>query len=213
MFKKENLLLYAVTDRAWLGERSLYDDVKSALEGGVTMIQLREKNTDTNAFIKEAKELLDLCHSFGAPLIINDNIEVCIKSNADGVHLGQGDAPLPEARKLLGKDKIIGITAKTIAQAQAAEKDGADYIGSGAIFGTSTKHDTSKMSIETLKSICASVNIPVAAIGGINEENICELSGSGISGAAVISGIFAQPDIKETSEMLLEKITSIVKEG
>lgn len=213
MFKKENLLLYAVTDRAWLGERSLYDDVKSALEGGVTMVQLREKNTDTDTFVKEAKALLDLCHSFGAPLIINDNIDVCIKSDADGVHLGQGDTPLSEARKLLGKDKIIGITAKTIEQAQAAEKDGANYIGSGAIFGTSTKHDTSKMSMETLKSICSSVNIPVAAIGGINGENISELSGSGISGVAVVSGIFAQDNIAEASKKLLEKITNIVKEG
>lgn len=213
MFRRENLTLYAVTDRAWLNGRRLYDDVKSALEGGATMIQLREKDADTAFFTASARELNKLCRSFGVPLIINDRIDICMEVGADGVHLGQGDTPLDEARALLGKDKIIGITAKTPEQATAAENGGADYIGSGAIFGTSTKHDTSKMDMDTLRAICSSVNIPVAAIGGINADNVLMLRGTGISGAAVVSGIFAQRDIKAASRELLEKIKQITEES
>ena len=145
MLNREKLLLYAVTDRTWLNGRQLYDDVKKALQGGVTMVQLREKNADFDSFVNEAKQLLPLCRQYGAPLIINDRIDVCIAADADGVHLGQGDTPVEQARKMLGSNKIIGITAKTPEQAQAAEANGADYLGSGAIFGTFTKLDTSKM--------------------------------------------------------------------
>jgi thiamine-phosphate pyrophosphorylase len=210
VFNKENLMLYAITDNAWLNGRRLYDDVKKALEGGATMIQLREKNKNFDNIVSEAKELLPLCHSFNAPLIINDYIDVCIKSGADGVHLGQNDTPLLKARALLGKDSIIGITAKTTEQAIAAENDGADYVGSGAVFGTSTKLDTIKMDLDTLKNICNCVNIPVAAIGGINSSNILELSKSGISGVAVVSGIFASSDIEAAARDLRNKIKYII---
>lgn len=207
---KEKLLLYAVTDRAWLNGRRLYDDVKKALQGGATMIQLREKNADFDSFTAEAKQLLPLCRQYSAPLIINDRIDVCIAADADGVHLGQGDTPIEQARKILGNDKIIGITAKTPEQAKAAEANGADYLGSGAVFGTFTKLDTSKMELDTLKAICGSVSIPVAAIGGIKAENILNLRGTGISGAAVVSGIFAQENIEAATRELLNKIKQIV---
>ena len=210
MLNREKLLLYAVTDRTWLNGRQLYDDVKKALQGGVTMIQLREKNADFDSFTEEAKQLLPLCRQYGAPLIINDRIDVCIAADADGVHLGQGDTPVEQARKMLGNDKIIGITAKTPGQAQAAEANGADYLGSGAIFGTFTKLDTSKMEPDTLKAICGSVSIPVAAIGGIKSENILNLQGIGIAGAAVVSGIFAQENIEDAARELLNKIKQIV---
>lgn len=203
---KENLLLYAVTDRSWLKENeTLKEAVKSALEGGVTMIQLREKNLSYDEFLHTALDLLPLCHSFGVKLIINDNVQICLEANADGVHLGQGDLNAYEARKILGDDKIIGVTAKTVEQAKKALADGADYIGSGAVFGTSTKSDAKKMDIETLKSITASVDIPVVAIGGICIDNVEQLYGSGISGIAVVSGIFAQRDIKNAAHEILKK--------
>lgn len=201
--KNLNLTLYAVTDRGCLNGRDLHDAVTSALEGGVTLIQLREKDIQLNEYIKEAKEIKAICNRFSVPLIIDDNVEVCIKSGADGVHLGQNDMPCDEARKLLGDTKIIGVTAKTTEQAKMAQKMGADYIGSGAVFGTSTKADAIKMDMETLKSICDSVSIPVVAIGGINKQNIRELRGSGISGAAIVSGIFGTNDIRTVSQELL----------
>ena len=204
---KENLLLYAITDRSWLKENeTLKEAVKSALEGGATIIQLREKNLSYDEFLHTASELLPLCHSFGVKLIINDNVQICLEANADGVHLGQGDLNAYEARKILGDDKIIGVTAKTVEQAKKAFADGADYIGSGAVFGTSTKSDAKKMDIETLKSITASVDIPVVAIGGICIDNVEKLYGSGISGVAVVSGIFAQRDIKKAAQEILRKI-------
>lgn len=200
--KSLNLTLYAVTDRGCLRGRKLHDAVKAALEGGVTLVQLREKNMPVNEYIKEAKDIKTICSRFGVPLLIDDNVEVCLKSDADGVHLGQNDMPCDKARELLGDTKIIGVTAKTVEQAQTAQKMGADYLGSGAVFGTSTKADAVKMDMETLKSICASVSIPVAAIGGINKQNIRELKGSGISGAAIVSGIFGNDDIKAASKEL-----------
>ena len=201
--KNLNLTLYAVTDRGCLNGRTLHDAVTSALEGGVTLVQLREKDMSTDEYIKEAKEIKAVCNRFSVPLIIDDNVHVCLESGADGVHLGQNDMPCDKARKLLGDTKIIGVTAKTIEQAQTAQRMGADYIGSGAVFGTSTKADAVKMDMETLKSICASVSIPVAAIGGINKQNIRELKGSGISGAAIVSGIFGNDDIRTVSQELL----------
>lgn len=197
-----NLTLYAVTDRNCLKNISLHDAVKAALDGGVTVVQLREKDMSIDEYIKEAIELKELCHSYNVPLIIDDNIHVCIKAEADGVHLGQNDMPCNEARKLLGKDKIIGITAKTVEQAQTAQRMGADYLGSGAVFGTLTKADAINMDMETLKNICASVSIPVVAIGGINITNINRLTGTGISGAAIVSGIFANNNITEATKQL-----------
>ena len=208
--KKEQLLLYAVTDRSWLNGSALADAVKKALSGGVTMLQLREKNMTDDEFIKSALEIKNICSEFNVPLIINDNIRVALAVNADGVHLGQTDTPLREARLLLGNDKIIGITAKTPMQAVEAEKNGADYIGSGAVFGTTTKSNAVKMELDTLRAITSSVKIPVAAIGGITADNVSKLQNTGISGVAVVSGIFAQEDIESTAKLLYKKIKAIV---
>ena len=207
---KSILRLYAVTDRSWLNGRALEDDIEKAIKGGVTLVQLREKNIATDDIIKSAIRTKSVCKKHGIPLIINDNVDAVICSNADGVHLGQSDMSISEARKILGKNKIIGATAKTVEQAQKAELEGADYLGSGAIFGTTTKDDAKKMDIETLKSITQSVKIPVVAIGGITGENILELRGTGISGAAVVSGIFAQNDIEKAAEDLYKKAGEII---
>ena len=208
---KNQLLLYAVTDRAWLNGGTLADAVEAALKGGATLVQLREKNADTAALIKTASEIKQVCRRYDVPLIIDDNIEAVIKSGADGVHLGQNDTPAQEARRILGPDKIIGVTAKTPEQAIAAERDGADYLGSGAVFGTSTKSDAVKMEPETLRAITASVNSPVAAIGGITSENILGLNGTGIAGVAVVSGIFAQRDIEKATADLTQLAREVVK--
>ena len=200
---KKTLRLYAVTDRTWLDGRTLYDDVEKALKGGVTLLQLREKNMSTDDFINSAKEIKSLCEKYNVPLIINDNVDVAKAVNADGVHIGQNDMTAHEARK-------IGVTAKTVEQAQKAEKDGADYLGSGAIFGTTTKGDAKKMDMQTLKSITSSVNIPVVAIGGIDGVNVLQLKGTGIVGAAVVSGIFAQDDIETATKDLYNKIGEII---
>ena len=196
---KKTLRLYAVTDRTWLDGRTLYDDVEKALKGGVTLLQLREKNMSTDDFINSAKEIKSLCEKYNVPLIINDNVDVAKAVNADGVHIGQNDMPAHEARKILGKNKIIGVTAKTV-----------DYLGSGAIFGTTTKGDAKKMDMQTLKSITSSVNIPVVAIGGIDGVNVLQLKGTGIVGAAVVSGIFAQDDIETATKDLYNKIGEII---
>lgn len=207
---KHLLRLYAVTDRTWLNGRTLCADVEKALKGGATMLQLREKNMDYNDFVKSASQVKAICEKYDVPLIINDRVDVAKAVDADGVHLGQGDTRASDARKMLGNCKIIGVTAKTIEQARKAEKDGADYLGSGAIFGTATKSNAKKMDIATLKNITASVNIPVAAIGGITSENILELSGTGIAGIAVVSGIFAQNDIEAAAAHLYKKTGEII---
>jgi thiamine-phosphate pyrophosphorylase len=209
-FNKKYLRLYAVTDRTWLGGRSLSEDVEKAIKGGATLIQLREKNMDFEDFVKSAQEIKVICDKYNVPLIINDSIDVALKVNADGVHLGQSDTDAREARKILGAKKIIGVTAKTVQQATKAENDGADYLGSGAIFGTSTKGNATKMDMNTLKSITSSVKIPVVAIGGISGENILGLSGTGIAGAAVVSGIFAAADIESAAKDLYEKAGKII---
>lgn len=209
---RNKYLLYAVTDRHWLNGRTLEEDVELALKGGVTLVQLREKNLDFDAFCKEAEKIHSLCQKYNVPLIINDNVEVAKAVNAEGVHLGQGDMSIAEAREILGNSKIIGATARTKEQAVKAEKDGADYVGSGAVFGTSTKSDAVKMSFETLTEICNSVKIPVTAIGGITKENVSELKGTGISGVAVVSGIFAEKDIYNSTLEIRNKIEEIVNE-
>ena len=173
--------LYAITDRNLI-QSSLDEDIAAAVKGGARLIQLREKNVTEDEYIAYAREALAVCRSLGAKLIINDSVTVCAAVDADGVHLGQGDTDPKEARRILGYNAIIGVTAKTVEQAQRAEADGADYLGSGAVFGTSTKADAVKMDIETLREIVSSVSIPVYAIGGINAENISQLRGSGIYG-------------------------------
>lgn len=207
---KKLLHLYAVTDRSWLDGKSLAESVEKALQGGVTLLQLREKGMNTKDFIKSAEEIKAVCQKYNVPLIINDNVETALAADADGVHLGQSDMGIREARRILGKSKIIGATAKTVFQAQKAEREGADYLGSGAVFGTSTKNDAKKMDIDTLKSITSAVHIPVAAIGGITAENVLSLRGTGIAGAAVVSGIFAQKDITKASEDLYKRIGEII---
>lgn len=197
---QNNLLLYLITDREAVGGRSLYECVKAALDGGVTMVQLREKNMEYEELKKEALEIKKLCMEYKAPFIINDNVRLALEINADGVHLGQSDMGIEEARRILGKDKIIGATAKTVEQAITAMKKGADYLGSGAVFGSSTKKDAVTMSFDMLENICKSVEIPVVAIGGINLSNVSKLAGTGIKGVAVISGILTETDICGTSK-------------
>lgn len=207
---KEDLLLYAVTDRHWLNGRSLIDVVEESLKGGVTFLQLREKELDDESFLKEAKELKALCREYKVPFVINDNVEIAIKTDADGVHVGQSDMEAGDVRKRLGPDKIIGVSAQTVEQAVLAEKRGADYLGVGAVFPTGSKDDADDVSFETLKAICEAVSIPVIAIGGISKDNAPELKGSGICGVAVISAIYAAPDIKEAAYELKEVTKKII---
>ena len=184
---KKDLLLYAVTDRSWLNGETLYSQVEKALKGGATFIQLREKDLDSEAFLKEAKELKKLCKEYNVPFVVNDNVDIAVKIGADGVHVGQSDMQAQDVREKLGKDKIIGVSAQTVEQALLAQKHGADYLGVGAVFSTNSKDDAVNVSHETLKAICEAVHIPVIAIGGIGKHNVMELSGSGIVGIAVIS--------------------------
>ena len=206
---RKDLLLYAVTDRSWLGNETLYEQVEKALKGGVTLVQLREKELSEADFEQEAKELLELCHKYNVNLIINDNVALAAKVGADGVHIGQSDMGVEKARAILGKEKIIGVTAKTVEQAKAAEAAGADYLGSGAVFGTSTKKDAKPMDHALLQEICESVKIPVVAIGGIDGGNILLLKGRKMAGVAVVSGLFACEDIKKAAEDLREKADRI----
>ncbi|MBU5455165.1 thiamine phosphate synthase [Caproiciproducens sp. MSJ-32] len=201
---RKSMLLYAVTDRAWLGAKSLSMVVREALEGGASFIQLREKNLPFDEFLAEANEIKELCKEYMVPFVINDNVDVALACDADGVHLGQDDMSPIEARKMLGDNKIIGISAVNLEQAILAEKQGADYLGVGAVFPTSTKEDADYVSYEELKKICEAVSIPVVAIGGIGANNIMELKGSGIDGISVVSAIFAQKNIKEATENLLK---------
>ena len=199
---KKDLLLYAVTDRTWLGDETLYQQVEKTLKGGATFIQLREKHLDDAAFLEEAVALKELCRRYHVPFVINDNVEIALKMDADGVHVGQRDMEAGNVREKLGPDKIIGVSAQTVEQAVLAEQRGADYLGVGAVFPTGSKDDADDVSHETLKAICEAVSIPVIAIGGISRNNVMELAGSGICGIAVISAIFAQPDIEAATKEL-----------
>ena len=193
-FDKEKMRLYAITDRHCLNGRSLKEVVKESLDGGVPFLQLRDKNSDDETFLQEATELQELCRDYKVPLIINDNVEIALKMNADGVHVGQSDIKGRDIRAMIEPDKILGISVGTVEEAQAAEKAGADYIGVGAVFGTSTKKNARNLSLEKLQEISSSVSIPVVAIGGINASNLMELAGSGVDGVAVVSAIFAAKD-------------------
>ncbi len=199
---EKELLLYAVTDRHWLGEETLYDQVKKALDGGATFVQLREKNLDREDFLAEAKEIQKLCKEYGVPFVVNDEVSIAKDIDADGVHVGQSDMEAMDVRKILGPDKILGVSAQTVEQAIIAEKHGADYLGVGAVFTTGSKDDADDVSHETLKAICEAVSIPVIAIGGITKDNVAKLAGSGICGVAVISAIFGQKDIQKATEEL-----------
>lgn len=208
--RREDLLLYAVTDRSWLNGDTLYSQVEKALKGGATFIQLREKQLDQEAFLQEAKEIGALCRKYHVPFVINDNVEIARESGADGVHVGQSDMEAGNVRSVLGPDKIIGVSAHNVEEAVLAEKSGADYLGVGAVFGTTTKKDAGNLSYETLQDICRAVAIPVIAIGGITKENVERLSGSGICGVAVVSAVFGQKDIEAAAGELKQKVEKML---
>ena len=207
----KDLLLYAVTDRHWLNGRTLVDVVKESLDGGVTMVQLREKTLEEGKFLEEARELQTLCRERHIPFIVNDNVDIAKAMDADGVHVGQDDMETMDVRAKLGPDKIIGVSAHTVEEALLAEKQGADYLGVGAVFPTSSKSDVGEMSYETLKAICKAVSIPVVAIGGISGENVGKLAGSGICGVAVISAIYAAKDVKAAAADLKATVKEMLR--
>lgn len=208
---KKDLLLYAVTDRRWLGSRRLADQVEEALKGGVTFVQLREKDLDEERFLEEAREIKKLCGRYGVPFVINDNVDIAQAVDADGVHVGQSDMEAGDVRARLGQDKIIGVSAQTVEQALLAESRGADYLGVGAVFATGSKADALEVDHETVKAICQAVHIPVIAIGGITRENVGALTGTGVCGVAVISAIFAQEDVEEGTRKLKEAVRCMVE--
>lgn len=196
------LLLYAITDRRYLGSRTLREAVEEAIKGGVSMLQLREKELSDEAFIEEARSIKQVCSNYGVPLIINDRVDVALKAGADGVHVGLGDEAVAEIRKRVGCDFIIGCTAKSVEQAKKAEADGADYIGVGAVFASPTKETALGISLDELRAISSSVAIPSVAIGGLSLDNIAKLEGAGMKGLAVVSAIFSDEDIKRAAMML-----------
>lgn len=198
---KQSMLLYAVTDRAWTGEKSLYRQVEDALKGGITCLQLREKHLDRDLFLQEAVEICKLCKSYNVPFIVNDDVEIAIKSGADGVHVGQDDMSVGRVRRLVGENMIIGVSAHSVEEALTAA-GGADYLGVGAMFGSATKTDANVTSKDTLKEICRAVDLPVVAIGGINKSNILQLAGRGMDGVAMVSAIFAAEDIENECKIL-----------
>lgn len=200
---EKDMRLYAVTDRSWLGGRKLAEQVKECLEGGVTFLQLREKGLSEEEFYQEALEIRKLCREYRVPFIINDNVDVALRCDADGVHVGQSDMKAMDVRAKLGADKIIGVSARTVAQALEAERMGADYLGVGAVFSTSTKLDAHTVSREAIRDICDAVSIPVVAIGGISEKNLMQLKNTGVDGVAVVSAIFSSDDICGASKRLL----------
>lgn len=199
---KKDLLLYAVTDRAWLGDKTLSWQVEESLKGGATMIQLREKHLDHEHFLKEAKEIKELCRKYQVPFLINDDVDLAVEVDADGVHVGQHDMEAGEVRKKIGPNRILGVSAQTVEQALLAQQAGADYLGVGAVFPTGTKDDADAVSIQTLGEICHAVSIPIVAIGGIGQHNVMQLADSGICGIAVVSAIYAQPDIQNAASTL-----------
>ena len=211
-FNEKMLLLYAVTDRAWVGKQTLLEQIEDALKGGATIIQLREKKLDENSFVEEAMQVRDLCHKYNVPLIINDNVAVALKSGADGVHVGIEDVPVAEIRKRVSADFIIGATCKTVEQAKIAEAAGADYMGVGAVFPSPTKTNAVRITNAQLREIVSAVSIPAVAIGGISYDNVCEIKGSSVSGVAVVSAIFGAEDIEKATTLLKERVRAVVEE-
>ncbi len=193
---KKHMLLYAVTDRAWTGKQTLYQQVEAALRGGVTCVQLREKDLAEALFLQEARELRGLCRQYKVPFIVNDNVDIAIACKADGVHVGQEDLAAGEVRRRIGDEMILGVSVHTVEEARQAVRDGADYLGLGAVFPTSTKPDADPMSREILRAICDAVDVPVVAIGGINRDNLLRLAGSGVDGVALVSAIFSAEDVE-----------------
>lgn len=199
---KKTMLLYAVTDRAWAGKQSLYEQVEAALKGGVTCVQLREKELDDEAFLVEAVEIATLCKKYKVPFFINDNVDIAIKCKADGIHVGQEDMIASQVRQKVGEDMMIGVSVHSVEEALEAVKNGADCLGVGAMFSTSTKIDVDVLPKEILKDICEAVDVPVVAIGGIGKGNMLELSGTKVDGVALVSAIFAAEDIESECRLL-----------
>ena len=210
-FNEKMLLLYAVTDQAWVGKQTLLEQIEDALKGGATIVQLREKKMDEDRFVAEAIQVRDLCHKYNVPLIINDNVDVALKSGADGVHVGIEDAPVAEIRKRVPADFIIGATCKTVEQAKIAEAAGANYMGVGAVFPSPTKTNAVRITNVQLREIVSSVSIPAVAIGGISYDNVCEIKGSSVSGVAVVSAIFGAEDIEQATVLLKERVKAVVE--
>jgi thiamine-phosphate pyrophosphorylase len=207
---KRSLLLYAVTDRRDLGAMKLDEAVRLAIEGGATMIQLREKDLSSLEYAELGRSILDVCRKGGVPLIVNDDVEAAIILEAEGVHVGQSDLDAKSVRGIIGDRMILGVSAETVEQAIKAEAEGADYIGVGAMFRTSTKSDAGLVGIETLKDICSSVSIPVVAIGGISEDNLHMLAGTGIAGISVVSAIFSAECPRKAAKELVLKMGGLV---
>lgn len=211
---RQSMLLYAVTDRSWLKEgQTLLSVCEDVLQHGATFLQIREKDLDTVSFQEEAAQLKQLCSRYKVPYVVNDSVEIAMAIDADGVHVGQSDIKGRDIRSMIGADKILGISAGTVAEAVAAEQAGADYIGVGAVFGTSTKKDARNLTVEKLKEITGAVSIPVVAIGGINSKNLMELAGSGVDGVAVVSAIFAAEDPGQATALLLEQSREMTAHG
>lgn len=211
---RQSMLLYAVTDRSWLKEgQTLLSVCEDVLQHGATFLQIREKDLDAASFQEEAAQLKQLCGRYKVPYVVNDSVEIAMAIDADGVHVGQSDIKGRDIRSMIGADKILGISAGTVAEAVAAEQAGADYIGVGAVFGTSTKKDARNLTVEKLKEITGAVSIPVVAIGGINSKNLMELAGSGVDGVAVVSAIFAAEDPGQATALLLAQAREMTAHG
>ena len=208
---KEMMLLYAVTDRAWTGRQTLMEQVEDALKGGATCVQLREKELDEETFLQEAMEMKALCEKYQVPFFINDNVEIAVKCKADGIHVGQEDMIAAQVRQVVGEDMMIGVSVHSVGEALEAVKNGADCLGVGAMFATSTKTDADVLPKEVLKEICDAVDIPVVAIGGISKENMAELKGTGVDGVALVSAIFAAEDIERECRLLRSLSAEMVK--
>ncbi len=210
-FDKKSMLLYAVTDRTWTGKKTLYEQVEEALRGGVTCVQLREKKLSYEEILAEAVRIKSLCHRYNVPFFVNDNVDVAIKCGADGIHIGQKDMEAGKVRSIVGDKMLIGVSVHNVQEALDAVKNGADCLGVGAIFSTGTKPDADVLSIQTLRDICSSVDIPVVAIGGLNKENIFRLAGTGVDGVALVSAIFAADDIRTACKELYSISEKMIK--
>ena len=208
---KNTMLLYAVTDRAWLGDMTLYQQVELALKGGVTCVQLREKELSDEDFLAEAIEISALCQKYGVPFFINDNVDIAVKCKADGIHVGQEDMAAAKVRERVGEDMMIGVSVHSVSEALEAVAAGADCLGVGAMFSTSTKADASVLPMDTLKDICDAVDIPVVAIGGIGKSNIDKLKGTGVDGVALVSAIFSADDIESECRELRKLSEEMVR--
>ena len=208
---REMMLLYAVTDRMWTGKQTLMEQVEDALKGGATCVQLREKELDEDAFLQEALEMKALCEKYHVPFFVNDNVEIAVKCKADGIHVGQSDMATAKVRQTVGEDMMIGVSVHSVEEALVAVRNGADCLGVGAMFSTSTKADADVLTKEVLKEISDAVDTPVVAIGGISKDNMADLKGTGVDGVALVSAIFAAEDIEEECRILRQMAEEMVQ--